>query len=86
MYRITRPKLKTSDLKGLLVDILLFFVCINSGAKNGTVPNIVASYKLYLDTILQLPTSHNFNLSVLKSIISIFSGFISQCAICNYYN
>lgn len=42
MYKITSPKLKTSDLKGLLLVIFLFLVLINSGAKNGTVPKMVA--------------------------------------------
>jgi hypothetical protein len=41
-YKNTSPKLNTSDLNGLLDTIFLLFILINSGAKNGTVPNIVA--------------------------------------------
>jgi len=77
-YRITNPKLKTSDLKGLVLAILLFLVFISSGAKKGTVPSIVAYSKDYFDTILQLPTSQSFTVSLLLSMISIFSGLMSQ--------
>jgi len=42
-YKKTKPKLKTSDLKGLLETILVDFIFINYGAKNGTVPKIVES-------------------------------------------
>lgn len=44
MYNITRPKLNTSDLKTFAEIILLDFTLTNSGARNGTVPKIVASY------------------------------------------
>lgn len=77
-YRKTRPKLKTSDLNGLLETIFLLFILINYGAKNGTVPNIVAYYRFSPVTTLQLPTSHNFNAKVVESIIRIFYGFMSQ--------
>jgi hypothetical protein len=41
-YKNTKPKLKTSDLKGLLDTIFVLFIFISYGAKKGTVPNIVA--------------------------------------------
>ncbi len=42
-YKNTSPKLNTSDLNGLLETIFLLLILISYGAKNGTVPNIVAS-------------------------------------------
>lgn len=56
-YRNTRPKLKTSDLKGFEEIIFLLFILISYGARKGTVPKIVAYYMFYPVTILQLPTS-----------------------------
>lgn len=85
-YNTTKPKLNTSDLKALLPTILLPFIFIIYGAKNGTVPNIVTSYKDYIDTTLELPTSHNFIDNVLLFIINMLSGFISQWALFIYYN
>lgn len=41
-YKKTKPKLKTSDLKGLLDMIFVVFIFISYGAKKGTVPSIVA--------------------------------------------
>jgi hypothetical protein len=58
-YKNTNPKLNTSDLNGFDDTIFLLFIFISYGAKNGTVPNIVAYYIFYPVTTLQLPTSHN---------------------------
>ncbi len=69
---MTSPKLNTSDLNGFVLTILLFFVLMSYGARNGTVPKIVAYYNDSLDTILQLPTSHNLMARVRLSIIRMF--------------
>ena len=80
MYKTTSPKLKTSDLNALFPTILVPLILTSSGARKGTVPRMVAYSRLYFETILLLPTSHNLILRFLLSIIKIFSGLISQCA------
>jgi hypothetical protein len=85
MYKITSPKLKTSDLK-TLEDIILFdLVFTSSGARNGTVPKTVASSTDSLSIILVLPTSQIFKDNCFVLRISIFYGFISQWAILFFY-
>jgi len=56
----------------------------SSGARKGTVPKIVAYYKLYFDTTLLLPTSQSLIAKVFEFITKIFSGFTSQCALLIY--
>ncbi len=85
MYKITKPKLKTSDLK-ILAEIIFFdFILTNSGARNGTVPNIVAYSTDSPSIILQLPTSHNLIIIFFESNTKTFSGFMSQWAILFFY-
>lgn len=84
-YSITNPKLNTSDLNTFELIILLDLVLTNSGAKNGTVPNTVASSTESPSTILQLPTSHNLNSNKSLFKTNIFYGLISQCDILFFY-
>jgi len=84
-YKTTRPKLKTSDLKALFPTIFEPLILISYGAKNGTVPKIVASSKLSLDSTLLLPTSHSLIVNFLLFMIRMFSGLMSQCALLMSY-
>lgn len=63
IYRSTKPKLKTSLLKGFADTTLFVYLGLimkSYGARNGNVPRIVAYYAFYFDITLHDPTSHSF--------------------------